>query len=69
MKRQYGVPAEVGMRVTVDGDLGKILGFDQCDRLQVEFANGDRVSAHPTWRVVYHTPDGDVEFGMENSNA
>jgi hypothetical protein len=40
----YGVPAEKGMRVVVDGKPGVIAGFD---------GYAEPVRCHPTWRVQY----------------
>lgn len=54
VRSQYGVPAKRGMRVTVDGRSGTITSADHA--LRVRF-DGERhpVSAHPTWRVEYHS--------------
>ena len=49
----YGVPAELGGRVTVDDVFGEITGSDEAGRLRVQYEDGEVVSAHPTWRVEY----------------
>lgn len=49
------------MRVTVDGKGGYIM---------VRF-DGPKypLPCHPTWRVVYHTPEGDKAFGLDQPNT
>lgn len=49
----YGVPAERGMRVVVDGAHAEICGAkDQYLLLQLD--GDDKLSIwHPTWRMVY----------------
>ena len=54
IRDHYGVPAEAGMRVTVDGDPGVITGFDQASLLVLLDGAASPVKAHPTWRVEYH---------------
>lgn len=53
IKEAYGVNAEVGQRVIVDGKPGRIIGFDGA-YLRVRF-DGETVAVncHPTWRVTY----------------
>jgi hypothetical protein len=53
VRRYYRVPAKRGMRVTVDGKPGTIIGFRH-QYLRVRF-DGDKhaLNAHPTWRVEY----------------
>lgn len=50
----YKVPARWGVRVTIDGEPGRILSA-RGPYLMVLF-DGDRrpLPCHPTWRVVYH---------------
>lgn len=63
VRRWYKVPAKRGMRVTIDGQGGRITsGRGGC--IMVRF-DGVKFSipAHPTWKVTYHTPTGDVVFG------
>jgi hypothetical protein len=49
----YGVPAEKGMRVRVNGQPGVIVGFVEA-YLRVRFdCENEPVNAHPTWRVLY----------------
>jgi hypothetical protein len=52
VRDHYGVPAWPGRRVVVDGNPGVIVG-GQDARLLVRFADGQRLPAHPTWRVEY----------------
>lgn len=63
VRQHYGVPAQVGMRVAVDGEPGNIVGFG--DGLRVLFDTGQVAPAHPTWRVTYFTTKGPVQFGMD----
>ena len=65
----YQVPAKRGMRVTVDGRDGVITGFHgQYILVRFRGGHGSLVSTtcHPTWRVTYHTPDGDKSFGVDS---
>lgn len=59
----YGVPAKRGLRVTVDGQGGRITS-GKGSYIMVRF-DGVKFSipCHPTWRVTYHTEDGDKVFG------
>ena len=53
--RTYGVPAEIGRRVVVDGQPGIILE-DRGNYIGVNFDSdkpGVIKNAHPTWRVEY----------------
>lgn len=53
IRSYYGVPAEVGTRVIVDGEPGVITGFHDA-RLMVQLDGQPfPVTAHPTWRVTY----------------
>lgn len=55
VKQQYGVPADVGRRVTVNGKPG-IIAEDAGHYIGVNFdsdAPGVISNCHPTWRVVY----------------
>lgn len=64
VRRYYGVPAKRGMRVTVyNGQQGRITsGAGHYIRVRLDGENWSR-HFHPTWRMTYHTPDGDVTFG------
>ena len=55
IRQQYNVPAKRGMRITVDGIPGVIVGFDRESlRLRVRLQGIKGIqSAHPTWRVEY----------------
>lgn len=62
VRRYYGVPAKRGMRVTCDGKPGVITsGAGAHIRVRLD---GERhpYPYHPTWRVTYHTPTGDVTY-------
>lgn len=48
IRRRRNVPAQRGMRVTVNGKPGRI--------------TSSRGACHPRWRVTYHTQKGDVVF-------
>jgi hypothetical protein len=55
VRQAYGVPADIGRRVTVDGKPG-IIAADRGAHLGVTFDDqrpGDIATCHPTWRVVY----------------
>jgi hypothetical protein len=55
IRSAYGVPAEIGRRVTVDGKPGIIVA-DRGAHLGVTFDHqkpGVVSCCHPTWRVVY----------------
>lgn len=63
VRKWYKVPAKRGLRVTVDGQGGRITS-GKGSYIMVRF-DGVKFSipAHPTWRLVYHTVDGDRVFG------
>ena len=55
VKQQYGVPADIGRRVTVDGKPG-VIAEDLGHHIGVNFdadKPGHISHCHPTWRVVY----------------
>lgn len=55
VREHYGVPAEIGRRVTVDGKPG-IIAEDRGNYIGVNFdsAKPGRIdNAHPTWKVEY----------------
>lgn len=51
----YGVPAEKGMRVVVDGKPGVIAGFVDAYLLVLLDGHTEPGRCHPTWRVQYET--------------
>lgn len=55
VRQQYGVPAEIGRRVIVDGKPG-IIAADRGGRIGVNF-DADKPNmiydCHPTWKVEY----------------
>jgi hypothetical protein len=55
----YGVPAQRGMHVKVNGKVGAIARLD-AQYIYVRFASGPRqvVPCHPTWRVTYFSNEG-----------
>jgi hypothetical protein len=55
IRRAYGVPAQVGMRVKVDGRPGVLIQHTSHQHyLRVRFDGAAHdVNAHPTWRVEY----------------
>lgn len=58
------MPAKRGMRVTVNGRPGVITSFPE-QYIAVRFdGNTHAALCHPTWRVIYHTPEGDKPHGM-----
>lgn len=67
VREHYGVPAQVGMLVTVDGESGNIIGFDSGLRILLDTRK--ITFAHPTWRMVYFTTRGPVKFGMDDQPA
>ena len=63
VRRWYGVPAKRGMRVTCDGKPGTLTCGDGA-HIRVRLDGENRSEKwHPTWRVTYHTPEGDVSYG------
>lgn len=53
IRKYYGVDAEIGQRVIVNGRTGIIVGFDGA-HLRVLFDGATyAVICHPRWRVVY----------------
>lgn len=66
VRRWYKVPAKREMPVTVDGKKGRITS-GKGSHIMVRF-DGVKFSVpcHPTWRVVYHTPEGDKPFGRDS---
>lgn len=66
VRRYYGVPAQRGMRVTCDGKPGTITCGDGAHilvRPDGDYPASRRWICHPTWRMTYHTPSGDVVYG------
>lgn len=63
VRSEYKVPAKRGMLVTVDGQAG-VITSGKGGYIMVRF-NGSKhpLPCHPTWRVVYHTSEGDKAFG------
>lgn len=65
VRNWYKVPAKRGLPVTVDGEKGRITsgkgGYIMVRFDGVKFS----VPCHPTWRVTYHTDDGDKVFGKD----
>ncbi len=60
VRTSYGVPADFGMRVRVDGRAGIIVGFHNA-YLRVKFDNGGAVlPCHPSWRTEYIDDAGEV---------
>ena len=49
----YGVPAQIGGRVTIDGKRGMITGTNGSNLRVLLDADASTVYAHPTWRVEY----------------
>jgi hypothetical protein len=63
VRRYYKVPAKRGLRVTVDGKAGRITS-GRGAHIMVRFDGASHsLPCHPTWRVTYHTPAGDVMHG------
>jgi len=56
VRRVYGVPAEMGLRVTVDSHPG-VIAADRGHYIGVRFDRDPQVvvNCHPTWEVVYGT--------------
>jgi len=55
VKEAYGVPADIGRRVTVNGKPG-IIATNHRHYIGVNFDSdnpGEISNAHPTWKVVY----------------
>lgn len=53
IRDRYNVPAKRGMRVTVDGEAGVIVGTVNA-HLRVKFGDAKHSTpCHPTWRVTY----------------
>jgi len=60
IRRSYAVPAKRGMRVAVDGRAGVIVGARYA-YLRIRFDDDRSIGvAHPTWRVEYPNPEGEV---------
>ena len=56
VRKHYGVPAEIGRRVTVSGKPG-IIAEDRGNHIGVNFdadKPGVVLPCHPTWEVEYH---------------
>lgn len=53
VRAQYGVPAEVGGRVVVDGKPGTIIGTSGPHLAIALDGGGAPVAAHPTWHMTY----------------
>ncbi|MCT4625842.1 hypothetical protein [Halodesulfovibrio sp.] len=62
VREHYGVPAQIGMRVIVDGKPG-IISEDHGNYIGVNFDEdkpGVVLSCHPTWRVEYTIKSGKI---------
>jgi hypothetical protein len=58
LRKYRAVPAKRGMRVKVDGKMGRITG-NYGDSIRVRFDESNWIQqCHPWWRVVYYGPDG-----------
>ncbi len=58
--------AEIGMKVSVDGKIGKIIGANSSMNLDVNFiGDGTRSNCHPTWAMKYFDKEGNIiaEYG------
>ncbi len=65
VRKYYKVPAKRGMIVTVDGIKGRITS-GKGSYIMVRFeGTKNTMPCHPTWRVTYHTADGDKSFGKD----
>lgn len=60
IRRYYGMPwLRRGVRVTVDGEAGMVVGTrGPWIRIRLDAAPTVTVVAHPTWRTVYYARDG-----------
>jgi hypothetical protein len=60
--RSRGVPfAKVGMRVTVNGRPGAIVGHNESGNFDVLFDGVDfPMNCHPNWMMTYYAEDGSV---------
>jgi hypothetical protein len=54
VRSYYRVPAELNMRVTVNGRDGTIAGFPNQYIAVLFDGETETVRCHPTWRVEYH---------------
>lgn len=53
--------ARIGMRISVNGRNGKIVGSNHADNLDVRFDGYKHISnCHPTWETRYFADDGSV---------
>ena len=70
IRQRYGMPwLKCGLRVTVAGRLGSVVGFHG-PWVRVRFADGrgGTVVAHPCWETVYTSADGDVLRDFRSSH-
>lgn len=67
VRRYYGVPAKRGMRVIADGHPGTITGYTRAGAYLRVRLDGERRSDswHPTWRMDYLGPNGELLFEGE----
>jgi len=57
VRTTYKVPAKRGMRIVVDGQAARIVGFAGA-RLRIRIDGQPGIYfAHPTWRVAYPKPE------------
>lgn len=52
--------ARIGMKISVAGDLGTIVGANSSCNLDVDFGNGHKSNCHPHWETIYYDNDGSV---------
>jgi hypothetical protein len=64
MREARGIPlAEVGMRISVDGREGRIVGANSSQNLNVCFVGDGQVrNCHPRWRTIFYDADGGVVY-------
>lgn len=66
VRDHYGVPAARGVRITCDGESGTITASNGAHLIvrpdNAKYKNS-RWYCHPTWRMTYHLPSGDVAYG------
>lgn len=52
--------ARIGMKISVDGQMGIIIGANSSCNLDINFGNGHKSNCHPHWKTIYYDDEGTI---------
>ena len=52
--------AKIGMKISVSGTMGIIIGANNSSNLDVNFGNGQKSNCHPWYETIYYADDGTI---------